>query len=114
MWTGEITLKSIHTYLSGYYQALVDQKAVSKPHTADSFHDWVAKRLGYFESTAGWTNMITAYSLGLDSKNISWENFSKTSLSEEHHDKSIRIFYVLLEEFKNEKDKNPPHDGSSL
>jgi len=102
MWTGEATLKSIHNYISGYYQALLDNKIVLKSHTDEAFFDWVANKLGYYESTAGWVNMILAYCIGFDSKNISWEDVFASSVTKEQHLKSIRYFYQLLEEFKKE------------
>jgi hypothetical protein len=44
------------------------------------FHDWVAKRLGFFESTSGWANMIR----------------EKSTSDEE----AFTMFYVLLDEFR--------------
>ena len=47
------------------------------------FHDWVARRLGYFESTSGWANMIR----------------DKSASDED----AFRQFYVLLDEFRKER-----------
>lgn len=102
MWTGEATLKSIHNYISGYYRALLDNKIVQKPHTDEPFFDWVAKKLGYYESTAGWANMILAFSMGFKPENISWEEVFATPVANEQHLKSIKFFYELVEQFKNE------------
>jgi hypothetical protein len=106
MWTGENSLKSIHLYASGYYQALLDQKVHTNAHTDEPFFDWVANKLGYYESTAGWVNMIVAYSIGFDSANIDWNVALNHSITKEEHSKSIFNFYEMLEEFISEMEKN--------
>jgi len=52
--------------------------------TADfrRFHDWVARRLGFFESTSGWANMI--------------RNKSASDAD------AFQRFFVLLDEFRKE------------
>lgn len=100
MWTGETNLRSIHNYVSGYYHALIENNIVQSTETEKDFFDWVAKKLGYFESTAGWVNMIVAFCVGFDPKNISWKQFFSTPISHEQHLKSIRYFYELIDEFK--------------
>lgn len=102
MWTGENSLKSIHLYATGYYQALLDQKVYSTPHTDEPFFNWVANKLGYYESTAGWVNMIVAYSIGFDPTDISWEEVKQHQITKVEHAKSIGMFYELLEEYKSE------------
>jgi hypothetical protein len=104
LWTDEVTLKSILNYISGYYHALLDNKIVQNPQTADPFFDWVAKKLGYYESTAGWVNMILAYSMEFKPENISWEEVFATTVTNEQHLKSIKFFYELVEQFKNDID----------
>lgn len=101
MWTGEASLKSIKTFVSGYYLALIDNKIVNE-HIDEPFFDWVANKLGYFESTAGWANMILAYSIGVKPENINWEEFFVYDITQEQHLKSIKLFYELVEQFKNE------------
>ncbi len=103
MWTGEATLKSINNYCNGYHHALVDNGIVS--HSNEPFFDWVAKKLGYYESTAGWANMILAYCMGFEPKDISWEVVFATTVTKEQHLKSISYFYELVEEFKKEIEK---------
>tara|TARA_R110002050_G_scaffold241085_1_gene377468 strand:- start:184 stop:579 length:396 start_codon:yes stop_codon:yes gene_type:complete len=105
MWVGENTLKAIHLYISGYYHALLDEGVVTAAHTDEPFFDWVADKLGYFESTAGWVNMIVAESMGFESKNISWEEVFETPTTKEQHSISINRFYELLEEFKKEMEE---------
>lgn len=61
MYTGENTLTSIRCFLEGYHLAMErhglsrDSDALLVPH---EFHDWVAYRLHFYESTSGWCNMI--------------------------------------------------------
>ena len=102
MWTGEISLKSIHTYLSGYYHALSDNSITQQPNDDELFFDWVAKKLGYYESTAGWANMILAHCMEFEPRNIKWEKVFDTPVSAEQHLKSVSLFYKLLDEFKDE------------
>ena len=98
MWTGENTLNSMAVYVRGYNDALTDTQLIS--FSTDPFFDWVANKLGYFESTAGWANMILAFSLGYDTKNLLWEVVMARMVTEEEHLQSIKLFYILLEEYK--------------
>jgi hypothetical protein len=86
MFTGENTLKSIEHFLAGYQFAITQYKITQCndelfiPH---EFHDWVAYRLHFFESTSGWCNMICA----------------KT----ESDNEAIALFFKLLIEFRSRK-----------
>ena len=102
MYTGENSLRSINAYLIGYNHALYEHKLLKLPDYPDEFFDWVANKLGFRESTAGWVNMILAVSLGLNSKSIEWEKLLNRYLTKEEHEKSIQFFYRLLEEYINE------------
>jgi len=105
MWTGEVNLKSIKLFVSGYYQALIDNKIV--PENIDEpFFDWVANKLGYFESTAGWANMILAYSLGFEPRSIIWEEVFDYNVTKEQHLRSVHQFYELVEQFRSELQSN--------
>jgi hypothetical protein len=108
MWTGENRLKSIATYIQGYWDGLTEQNTIDAIQPAEPFHDWVANRLGFFESTAGWANMILAFSLGLDPKNVDWEELQENDVTEEEHIYSIKQFYLLLDEYKqmNQDDRS--------
>lgn len=101
MWTGEASLKSIKIFVSGYYQALRDNKIVEE-NFDEPFFDWVANKLGYFESIAGWANMILAYSIGFKPESIIWEEVFDYNVTKEQHLRSIQIFYELVEQFKDE------------
>ncbi|MCI5055899.1 MAG: hypothetical protein MRY83_07305 [Flavobacteriales bacterium] len=98
LWLGKPTLKSIASFLVGYDCALIDHLLEMSIGVSKVFHDWVAERLGYSESTAGWANMILASVLGLDPKKPNWENYDE-SVSNEIHLKSIKQFYKLLDEY---------------
>jgi len=105
MWTGEVNLKSIKLFVSGYYQALIDNKIV--PENIDEpFFDWVANKLGYFESTAGWANMILAYTLGFEPQSIIWEEVFDYNVTKEQHLRSLQQFYELVEQFRSELQSN--------
>lgn len=112
MWTGVTTLQSIHNYVSGYYHALMDNNIVQSTETERDFFDWVAEKLGYFESTAGWVNMILAFCAGFEPKNISWEQFLSTTISHDQHLKSIRYFYELIDEFKTKYEAKVPENNA--
>jgi len=63
MYTGEKNLCALRTFLSGYEFALTTY-GVSNAQQSDylflspDFHDWVAYRLHFYETTSGWCNMI--------------------------------------------------------
>lgn len=85
MYTGERTLNAIHLFLTGYRFAcdqhgIVQDDALLVPR---EFHDWVAYRLHFFESTSGWCNMILARSEGEQA--------------------AIETFFRLLDEFRDRK-----------
>lgn len=102
MWTGELSLKSIRTFIDGYSFALYEHNLIeSDEDNGANFHDWVANKLGFYESTAGWQNMILAVTIGLNPKSIKWENYD-SSVTKKQHENSIRKFYELLEEFVKE------------
>lgn len=93
MYTGSNCLQDIYIFTNGYYFGLIEYKILTKSVETDPFYDWVAEKLSFSESTAGWANMILAYSLGLNSKNIIWEKFMLLQITEEQHLKSISLFY---------------------
>lgn len=86
-------------FLQGYKWALIDNQKSEASKYMDRFHDWVAHKLGISESTAGWPNMILAFSLGLDPTPIFWNDFEDLSISQEQHLQPTELFYTLLEEF---------------
>lgn len=101
MWTGELGLKSIRTFIDGYRFALSERQVT---FLDQDFNDWVAHKLGFGESTAGWQNMILAVTLGLHPKTLKWENYD-ADVTKEQHEKSISKFYELLEEYMTDADQ---------
>jgi len=57
MWLGQRSLSALWYYLQGYRTALsvYDIHSITLPQ---DFHDWVAYRLHFYESTSGYRNMI--------------------------------------------------------
>ena len=104
LFTGENTLKSINLFINGYHWCLTEYKLTANLSSEmDPFFDWVANKLGYFESTAGWVNMINAVSLDYVPNDINWNDFLKETITKEQHSKSINLFYELVEEFIKEQ-----------
>ncbi|MBE8724720.1 hypothetical protein [Flavobacterium hungaricum] len=101
MFIGEATLKNIKIFISGYHVALVENKIATESQV-EPFFDWTARKLGYYESTAGWANMILASSLGINPETVIWEHVFALQITQEQHLDSINLFYELLEEYKNE------------
>jgi hypothetical protein len=83
MYIGEPSLQRLHDFLGGYSAGL-GRVRFSLKDTADfhRFHDWVAQRLGFYESTSGWCNMIRDKS---------------TSEAD-----ALQKFFLLLDEFRKE------------
>jgi hypothetical protein len=80
----EYSIKRLRSFLVGYQGGLISQGFEFRDEKPDfhGFNDWVAKRLGFFESTAGWCNMIL-----------------EKSANERD---ALEHFFVLLNEFKKE------------
>jgi len=101
MWLSQNTLKSYHSFLMGYSCALHEYEIKENFGISFEFMEWTANKLGYFESTAGWANMILASTLGLNPKKTTWENYDANVTKEEHLN-SVKKFYELLDEYITE------------
>lgn len=101
MYIGDETLENLRSFLAGYSMAMNEHKKedASQPRFSD-FHEWVREYYGYYESTAGWANMILAVVLRLEPQTISWENYDKGVTFEQHRE-SVRTFYALLDEYRS-------------
>lgn len=101
MYTGEHKLSNIRSFIDGYTFAVEDDELRSK-FLSDfgGFHDWVAEKLGFRESTAGWQNMILAIEMGISPKEVKWANFFAANPSEEQHNSSVARFFRLVSEYK--------------
>ena len=101
MWTRNITLKSIATYLNGYIHALHDNNLI-RVMQPDSFQDWITNKLDFRESTTSWTNKILAITIiGLNPKSVHWNDFNSNVTKGIHRD-SIKNFYELLKTYKKD------------
>ncbi len=100
MYTGENTLSSIRSYLSGYRSAMMDMgiEDDSIPEFGN-FHEFVRSHFNYYESTAGWMNMILAVAIGLKPESICWTGYD-SNVTTEQHKEAIKLFYKLLKEFR--------------
>jgi hypothetical protein len=58
MYMGERSLSALWHYLHGYIEALRFHDIVTRDVLPPDFHDWVAYRLHFYESTSGYRNMI--------------------------------------------------------
>jgi hypothetical protein len=58
MYLGQRSLSALTQYLHGYRMALSVHDIQSGFALPQDFHDWVAYRLHFYESTSGYTNMI--------------------------------------------------------
>jgi hypothetical protein len=84
---GDKSIKRLRSFLVGYEAGVgfqagsdVNQRKLIGAEDIRSFNDWVAKRLGYGNSTSGWCNMI----------------LSRTDSDE----KAFDMFFQLLDEFR--------------
>ena len=103
MYIGGLNVKNMSIYLAGYQQAMMyHAKDISNPDF-HRFHDWVARKFHFPESTAGWANMILASILGLspEDNSWSWEDFDAHA-NDQQQKKAVDLFFVLLDEFRHE------------
>jgi hypothetical protein len=80
MYIGYHSPTHLHSFLSGFsYCGNFKPEKAENPDFRD-FHDWVAKRLGYYESTSGWAHMIED--------------------QREDKEEALWLFFELLDEFR--------------
>lgn len=83
MYIGEPSINRLDAFLAGHAVALGRVKLTLRGEEGfHRFHDWVARRLGFGESTSGWCNMIRDKS---------------TSEAD-----AFQQFFILLDEFRKE------------
>jgi hypothetical protein len=89
MFIGVPSIFRLDSFLGGYRAGLGRVRfSLRECEDFHRFHDWVARRLGYSESTSGWVNMIR----------------DKSASDEE----AFSQFYALLAEFKKDKAPEKP------
>jgi hypothetical protein len=103
MYIGDPSPEKLDVYLHGYRAAMhhAGKRDASDP-PFHGFHLWVARRLGFGESTAGWSNMILAVTLGLNPRTIRWEGYNAAATSDQLKEATERCF-ALLDEYRGEK-----------
>lgn len=100
MYIGDPSPDSLLIFLSGYDLAMQHAGLVdtSQP-PLHGFHDWIAQRLGFYESTAGWANMIMAVTLGLNPRAMRWEGYDHAATRTQRIEATERCF-ALLDEYR--------------
>jgi len=83
MWLGTRSLTALRHFLAGWGAALLFYDVKAEDQLPRDFHDWVAYRLGFRESTSGWQSMIL--------KDVPDES------------KALDRFFELLDEHRNRK-----------
>lgn len=100
LYTGEHKLSNIDSFITGYLFAIENEERYSEFESDfRGFNDWVAAKLGFRGSTAGWQNMILAIEMGLSPKEFRWENYAANA-TEEHHRASVAKFFEFIDEYR--------------
>lgn len=101
MYTGDQTLSNIASYIYGYEQAMNDAGVEDATNPKfEYFRPWLKKKYDFSSDVPGWTNMILALAVGCDPKrSLPWERMA--SATEDEHIKSVKLFFSLVEEYKN-------------
>ncbi|NJL76193.1 MAG: hypothetical protein HC892_15420 [Saprospiraceae bacterium] len=58
MYIGYSSPTHLSSFLSGYFYAKINEEIKEEEPNFHGFHDWVANKFGYRESTSGWAYMI--------------------------------------------------------
>lgn len=80
MYIGYHSPTHLHSFLSGFSFATNFQSSEIEQPNFNDFHDWIAKRLNYYESTSGWAHMIED--------------------QREDKEEALWLFFELLDEFR--------------
>jgi len=89
LYIGDAKLTRLDSFIAGYLAGLAKGGLTFRREAPDfhRYHDWIARRLGYTESTSGWYMMICGRCSG------------------EHE--AFDRFYGLLDEFRASGSKTP-------
>jgi hypothetical protein len=126
MYTGYSSPTHLNSFLSGYFFANRDQPVKEEKPSFHEFHDWVADKFGYFESTSGWAFMIEDqredkhealylfYELLDEYRGIKWQQVANVEFN--HEDKTDRTWrgYSRLEKVKGTAQAIPKPMPSKL
>ena len=85
LFTGVASPTHLRSFMDGYFTATKRENPDKEEPKFHGFHDWVAKKFDYSESTSGWANMI----------------------EDQREDKkeALDLFYELLDEYRGIKHK---------
>ncbi|RKZ50722.1 MAG: hypothetical protein DRR16_27500 [Candidatus Parabeggiatoa sp. nov. 3] len=88
MYINPISLNQLQHFISGYQSALqIHNIEELKPFDSSViFHDWVALRTHYSESTSGWVNMILAQ-------------------TDQNEEEALELFFKYLSEYETRKER---------
>ncbi|WP_020407215.1 hypothetical protein [Hahella ganghwensis] len=104
MYTGEVSLASLNTFLCGYQMAMDGVGAVDIASPGfGGFFEWAARKHGCRPSSFGWGNLVLAISVGDNPHEVKWEGYAE-SISFEQHKESVELFYKLLDEYRSNQD----------
>jgi hypothetical protein len=104
MYIGDSSPNSLFVFLEGYRMAMSE---AGVPEASDppliGFHDWVASKFGFYESTPGWANMILAATIGLGPANVpsqvGWEDIDQSASWQQKVEATVRVF-ALIDEYR--------------
>lgn len=107
MYVGEQRLKNMGLFLNGYQMAMHDAGVENATEPAFAgFHEFVRQKLNFSGGSAGWERMILAVAAGCDPRQVTWEELDAPR-SLEVHQKSLALFFQLLQEFRSTTDFEP-------
>lgn len=86
LYIGEKSILLLSGWIDGWRFALRDEAYTNTEPSFGEFHDWVALRLGLYESTAGWRRMLLAANQGDEQA-------------------AFDHFFVLLREFRSRRSR---------
>jgi hypothetical protein len=91
LYLGSKSITALCLFLQGYSYALEINNLSTEQHKDfKHFHEWIALKLNYYESTSGWRNMI------LESQN-------------QDETKALDTFFMYFNQFKNREIENIFH-----
>ena len=101
MWIGNPSPDALHIFLTGYWCAMDDAGVTDASLPVfQGFHDWVARKFGFGESTAGWANMILAVTVGADPASIHWESLFALPITDEQKRQATMRCFELIDEYR--------------
>ncbi len=107
MYVGERRLKNMGLFLGGYRMAMHDAGVEDATEPAFvGFHEFVRQKLNFSVGSAGWDLLILAVAAGCDPPQVRWEDLVAPR-SPEVHEKSLELFFQLLQEFRSTTDFEP-------